>query len=325
MKTRQLPLGVVLLALIFGSGWSNNPVRAGENQPVEDFLTYLPLVANDDHPIDAAIVVDHRHTDASKIPAYWLGEAEKIALHYAHTSHGSQVLMGLRWLEEQNAAFNVDIRESGTVALPADSTALRIYDGNNYSGNTYITPEMYWETADGINHTRQVANTGWFRFSLWTWCGQMSYYSDAQITQYIGCNGPIRKRISCHAFHLLHRSHRWIGARERVMAAQRFGAPIRSKQPERCCSISRTSRATTLRDFLLHGQRLLRLVCGLVHGSPFQLRVPGPANGGQRMRPCARLAVHAQRPGFLVADGSPCRLGWNPDAVNISPQRLFFH
>jgi hypothetical protein len=44
---------------------------------------------------------------------------------------------------------------------------------------------MYWETVDGLNHTRGVASTGWFNFSLWTWCGQMSYYSDAQVQQYL--------------------------------------------------------------------------------------------------------------------------------------------
>ena len=32
---------------------------------------------------------------------------------------------------------------------------------------------------------RAVADTDWFDFSLWTWCGQMSYYEDAPIQAYI--------------------------------------------------------------------------------------------------------------------------------------------
>jgi hypothetical protein len=78
----------------------------------------------------------------------------------------------------------VDILVGGAVALPGDSSALRIYDGNNY-GDNYITPELYWESSDGIDHTRDVADTGWFDFSLWTWCGQMSYYSVEQIQNYL--------------------------------------------------------------------------------------------------------------------------------------------
>ena len=135
--------------------------------------------------IPAPIVVDHRHTDISKIPAYWITQAKALVVHYAHTSHGSQVLTGLSWLEGRNATYNVDIHESSTVVLPDDATALRVYDGNNIPGDTYIEPGDYWETTSGRNYTRSVANTGWFDFSLWTWCGQMSYYSDTQIQSYI--------------------------------------------------------------------------------------------------------------------------------------------
>jgi len=42
-----------------------------------------------------AIIIDHTTTDISKIPDYWIEQAKKVAVHYAHTSHGSQVLSGL--------------------------------------------------------------------------------------------------------------------------------------------------------------------------------------------------------------------------------------
>jgi hypothetical protein len=144
---------------------------------------YLPLVRNG-YP-NPLLVVDHRNTDVTDIPDEWIEEAKKFVVHYAHTSHGSQVLTGLEWLESQDSKYNVDIQANGSVVLPGDSTALRIYDGNNYPGDTYITPDMYWESADGIDHTRSVVNTGWFDFSLWTWCGQASEYSETQIQNYL--------------------------------------------------------------------------------------------------------------------------------------------
>lgn len=132
------------------------------------------------------IIIDHTCTDLSQIPDYWIEQAKKLTVHYAHTSHGSQVLSGLSWLETQDPKYNVAIQASGTVTLPAATGALRIYDGNNLGGSdTYITPDEYWETTYGISRTESVANTGWFSSSTWTWCGQMSYYSDAQIQDYI--------------------------------------------------------------------------------------------------------------------------------------------
>jgi hypothetical protein len=173
-KTVFVRLGLWALALILL--WVAIPAAASASaHPNLDSKVFIPLImVQHKDTTQAAIVVDHRYADVSKIPAYWITQAKKLVVHYAHTSHGSQILSGLQWLEARNPLYNVDIAENGDVVLPADTTALRIYDGNNYSGDTYIYPEMYWASQDGIDHTRSVANTGWFDFSLWTWCGQMS-------------------------------------------------------------------------------------------------------------------------------------------------------
>ncbi len=157
---------------------------------------FLPLVnTRDNHAPqpDQAIIVDHRHTDIAQIPAYWIAQARKLTVHYAHTSHGSQVLSGLEWLEGKNASYNVDIGYTD-VQLPDDTTALRFYDGNNYAGNNYITPDMYWEGEDGLTHTRSVADTGLFNVSLWTWCGQASYYDSTQIQSYLDSLAQLEAR-----------------------------------------------------------------------------------------------------------------------------------
>lgn len=145
---------------------------------------FLPLVFNGSST-PKAIVANHLSTDIHDIPDIWIAAAKQYVVHYAHTSHGSQILTGLQWLEAQDAKYNVSIQASGLAVLPADPSALRIYDGNNYAGNTYITPDMYWETASGIAHTESVLDSGWFDISLWTWCGQMSSYSTAQVQLYL--------------------------------------------------------------------------------------------------------------------------------------------
>ena len=175
----------LMLMLVVASSAVGMALRS-DNQPLspqETVPAYLPLIWKPQAV--TAILVDHRNTDINEIPDYWIEQAKKFVVHYAHTSHGSQILSGLAWLESQNPKYNVDIQASGSVVLPTDTTALRIYDGNNYPGNTYITPDLYWESADGIQHTRSVADTGWFDFSTWTWCGQMSYYNETQIGTYL--------------------------------------------------------------------------------------------------------------------------------------------
>ena len=132
-----------------------------------------------------AIIIDHTCTDLSKIPAYWLEQAKALTLHYAHTSHGSQINSGVLNLESQNPKYSVAIRTSTTAGLPPqeDPPALRIYDGN--PPETYIEPGDYWSTEEGRNRTRAVANTGDYGFSMWSWCGQVSSASESYIQNYL--------------------------------------------------------------------------------------------------------------------------------------------
>jgi hypothetical protein len=48
-------------------------------------------------PVTAApIIINHTCTDATKIPDVWLTKAKELTMHYAHTSHGNQLLQGAR-------------------------------------------------------------------------------------------------------------------------------------------------------------------------------------------------------------------------------------
>jgi hypothetical protein len=133
-----------------------------------------------------AIVADHRAVQAfSSIPAGWLAAAKALTVHYAHTSHGSQIVTGLEWLEQQSGTYSVAVRESGTEGLPAaeDPAALRIYDGN--PPDTYITPDLYWDGSAGLAATRAVAATGRYDLSMWAWCGQQSSNDTATVNRYL--------------------------------------------------------------------------------------------------------------------------------------------
>lgn len=135
-----------------------------------------------------SIIVDHRHIDASLIPKYWLDKAKNTTMHYAHTSHGSQIITGLEYLEEEidGSRYGMEVH-SWTIEpiLPPQQNppVFRMYDGN--PPETYITPEDYWATEDGKNRTRAVVDTGMFDFSMWSWCGQQSTNTVSVVNNYL--------------------------------------------------------------------------------------------------------------------------------------------
>ncbi len=131
------------------------------------------------------IIIDHTCTDISRIPSYWLEQAKQLTIHYAHTSHGGQIVQGAENLESLDPTYSFARRESATEGLPPEETppALRMYDGN--PPDTYITPELYWDSSEGADSTRSVADTGSYDFSMWAWCGQVSDASQAYIQSYL--------------------------------------------------------------------------------------------------------------------------------------------
>ena len=129
------------------------------------------------------LVIDHTTADLAQIPGEWLVQARLLSLQLAHTSHGSQLVTGVAWWESVRPELDVDIRS--VVTPPGPEGALNIYDGNAYDEDNYITPEMYWSTDDGRAHTEQVAATGLFGYSMWSWCGQQSENSEEQVNDYL--------------------------------------------------------------------------------------------------------------------------------------------
>jgi hypothetical protein len=112
-----------------------------------------------------------------------LAQAKTLAIHFAHTSHGSQLVTGAEWWETQRPDLDIDVRYG--VQPPGPIDALNLYDGNGYDGDNYITPEMYWASEDGRAHTNQVAESGLFNYSMWSWCGQQSDNPIETVDQYL--------------------------------------------------------------------------------------------------------------------------------------------
>lgn len=170
-------ISIVFAALIFTVNGSADPIPG-------PFTLYLPAVEREEPAaLNAEVVVNHLTTDIQAIPGEWTTAARASVIHFAHTSHGSQILTGLGWLENYDSKYAIDVTFSKS-APPNPAYWLGFYDGNSYATN-YITPDMYWESSDGIAKTYETLETGYFDYTLWTWCGQMSSYSNPQVNTYL--------------------------------------------------------------------------------------------------------------------------------------------
>ena len=150
---------------------------------------------------EGAIVIDHTSTELTRIPPDWIERAAQLRLHYAHTSHGSQIVSGIEKLASVDGRYPVAVRTGGPVALPDAPGALRIYDGNN--PDTYITPELYWAEPAGLAKTRSVAATGLFDYSMWSWCGQQSSNSEATVSSYLDVMDSLEDEFPAMRFVLM--------------------------------------------------------------------------------------------------------------------------
>ncbi len=123
-------------------------------------------------------VVDHTSVQAfDQIPEVWLQAAKQLTLHYAHASHGMEVVSGLKYLRDEIDADRYAVsyivyyaeRPDPSTALPEEESppSLRIAD-------TGRTPDGYWSSAEGLAETRGFAATGLYDFSMFGWCGELS-------------------------------------------------------------------------------------------------------------------------------------------------------
>ena len=136
---------------------------------------------------EAGIIFDHTAVDLfDSLTATDVSNVQdNIRWHYAHTSHGGQITIGLQRIEDAYLGQAVQFNISRTSqALPTNSNSLNIFDGQQH--DTYITPDEYWSTGTGIGYTNAVLSSNpSINVSQWSWCTQMNSYNPTQTQAYL--------------------------------------------------------------------------------------------------------------------------------------------
>ena len=119
------------------------------------------------------LIAQLREPSFDQIPEYWLLKAKELTVHFGHTSHGSQILAGLNYLENYvdpiTYGFSLEYRNNErNPHLPTveDPPTLRMWEEGlwPYTGNGRLG---YWDGEDALNGTINVLNSGLFNVSGW--------------------------------------------------------------------------------------------------------------------------------------------------------------
>lgn len=150
------------------------------------FLLTIGLASFSVPMFSQGIIIDHNCTDITQVPDSWLSLVKSsLRVHYAHTSHGSQITTGLERLANSNSKYRYS---SAECSVPGTTNALKLMDGQYIVDSsyceTYITPELYWQ-GSGIDITRYVLNNYSVEISEWAWCSQLDYYNSTEVQEYL--------------------------------------------------------------------------------------------------------------------------------------------
>jgi hypothetical protein len=122
----------------------------------------------------ADLIIDHRYVNLNKIPSGFVDAAKKnLHIAYSHTSHGSQLIDGMTGLVTfKGTAYSWNNGGSGG--------ALDIHD-YAMDGDLGAPDRTSWATQ---TRAYLAANKD-VNVVMWSWCGQVSTSTEADITTYL--------------------------------------------------------------------------------------------------------------------------------------------
>ncbi|MGB9301583.1 MAG: hypothetical protein WCD51_13465, partial [Anaerolineae bacterium] len=122
-----------------------------------------------------SMIIDHTCTDLSQVPDFWIEQAKALLrVSYGHTSHGSQPITGMEVLEASTPGGLYDFITNGAVTPGVLSLADSTPSGDLGDSDWATRTGTY---LDGPGGNRNVV--------VWSWCGQVSGATQADIESYL--------------------------------------------------------------------------------------------------------------------------------------------
>jgi len=159
------------------------------------------------------IVVDHTCTDVAKIPDAWIAKVkETIVLHFAHTSHGFQLLGGLeRLADPSQPAYDARLSYVHKYRRLPDGPGLRIMSGQLKVNHP--TPEQYWRSGGDLLTRETLDAFQAVNVSMFCWCRELDTYTEADVASYLQAMSKLEKDFPRVRFVYMTGNAQWDKAR----------------------------------------------------------------------------------------------------------------
>jgi hypothetical protein len=110
------------------------------------------------------IIVNHTCTNLEQVPSEWITAAKStLKIAYGHTSHGSQIITGMRALAAADAAYSFNNGGTGGTLDLRDAPFAGAHDLGNPDRTSWATA-----TRSYLNAHPEI------NVVMWSWCGQVS-------------------------------------------------------------------------------------------------------------------------------------------------------
>src|SRR5262245_3299756 len=130
------------------------------------------------------IVVDHRGTDLSKIPAAWIEAVRnmKLNVYYMYRSHGSQLTYGLQSIQATNGNYSFEL---GDRVLPTAPRAVNIFGWDGAVDGSALQ-DSFWDGPGGQAHTGQIlSNNPTITVATWASSSEARDWRSQDTTNYL--------------------------------------------------------------------------------------------------------------------------------------------
>lgn len=126
---------------------------------------------------------DHRHTDLAQVPESCVEQLKSgsFVFHYAHRSHGAQLIQGAESLEDAMPLYGFEAEYTG---IPSGTGVLKMWDG--MTTTNLVEAEQYWGTEAGVGDVRALLTAHpEIRYSMWAWSFEISEQTQEQVQLYL--------------------------------------------------------------------------------------------------------------------------------------------
>lgn len=141
-------------------------------------------------------IFDHHHIDVESISASCLDTLTSgdFVFHYAHRSHGSQIIVGADSLQE-NGHPELAFADS-YCEMPDTPGTLGMWDGMdgeaNPGGCNLVPQEDYWDSEEGLNTLRSILeNNSDIKYTMWAWSFEINEQTEQTIDGYFEVLGGL--------------------------------------------------------------------------------------------------------------------------------------